>query len=115
MITDRQWLDSLMVGDLVAVSSNINGFSIRRIDAAHKLHFIVNGAKYRRADGYGIGGDIYYRCHIEQVTDSIKATIVHARAVRYLETFRDKWKTLPITTLQAIICLLPPKDKEPAP
>lgn len=78
----RCWLASLKVGDEVAVY----GWTpqVGRIEAVHKIHFVVNKTKYRRDSGRSAGDDYYNRTHIEPVTPEFLHDIKVRRAKSFL-------------------------------
>lgn len=77
----KEWLKTLGVGDKVAIEGRLTDVRIVEIERITKLYFIIKEEKFRRIDGYKIGGDGWNFISIQQITDEIKAKIL----ARHLE------------------------------
>lgn len=49
------WIETLKVGDNVGVGMDLRGLRIETVEAIHKLHVVVGGAKFRRYNGLRAG------------------------------------------------------------
>jgi hypothetical protein len=49
------WIETLKVGDNVGVGTDSRGMRIKTVEAIHKLHVVVGGAKFRRYNGQRAG------------------------------------------------------------
>ena len=72
----KEWLQSLKVGDKVAVEGRLTGVRLVEIERITKIYFIIKGDKFRRVDGYKIGCDSWNFISVQQITDEVRANIL---------------------------------------
>lgn len=109
MSDNREWLDSLKVGDEVAIlygGWGGNNYWFLPIGHATPTQIHVNGNKYRRSDGRRMGER--YGSSIEPATPELKAEVeaaqLHNQRANRLSDIR--WKQQSSETLAAICAIL---------
>ncbi len=109
-MTDQRWLESLKLGDVVAVDVGQYGSQAWRrekIASMTALYFILSdGTKIRRKDGVqpGGGGTWGHRDRIEPMTADISAHIKRRRELSQIAAI--KWETVKPEKLTAVLALL---------
>jgi hypothetical protein len=97
-----EWLESLKVGDQVALNGSYNDLLIRVVSRLTKTQIILDtGAKFRRDSGHLIGGDIWRRASITPVTKEIKLKI-RTSNLKY-KISRIDFKTLSNDKIETIL------------
>lgn len=96
-----QWLNSLKVGDTVAIDSGgwTTSYRMSTVSKITKLYFDVNGAKFRRKDGYQAGVSHHVR-RIEQPSKEISDTILRGKLLTQINQFR--FNDASLDTLKAV-------------
>lgn len=107
----REWLNSLKEGDKVVVRYGRGIGSARRvhtIERTTKTQIIVNNAKYRRLDGYEIGGSYHSPYLIEATPDVLQEMEEETRRWNVLRKVQQiTWKDLPTSVLESVYEIIP--------
>ena len=75
-MTNEKWLESLKVGDQVALNGSYNNLLIRVVSRLTKTLIILDtGGRFRRDSGYVVGGNIWNSSLITPVTEEIRSKI----------------------------------------
>jgi hypothetical protein len=106
------WLQNLKVGDRVIEDLGFDGKFIARVRRLTKTQIIVNHngfvkdyeTKYRLADGFSVGGDIWSTHLIREATPEAIAAVEEEQ---YRRRFRNKishlsWADVPLDKLKQI-------------
>ena len=73
---NKEWLESLKPGDMVALHGSYDSVIIRVVDRLTKTQIILdNGSKFRRDSGWSIVHSSCHRYFIDEVTDSVRLKI----------------------------------------
>lgn len=98
---DSDFLQSIKVGDKVAVSHNGDVYSLVLIHRITKTQFITRtGVKYRRDTGERIGSDRWSRSFLVEATEEVLNKIRHRALSQRLKDF--DWSTLSLVELGAV-------------
>jgi hypothetical protein len=73
-MNNTEWLESLKVGDEVAVSSG-GRYSIEKVTKVPKTQIVTTYGRYRKTDGISVGGSIWHISKIQPATESIRKII----------------------------------------
>jgi len=65
---DNEWLQNLKVGDAVIIKPVFGDSVIGLVSRLTKTQIAVGRDKYRKTNGFLVGGDAYYRHHIKEAT-----------------------------------------------
>lgn len=104
-MNNKQWLEKLQPGDTVIVDGHWT-CRIAKIDRMTKTQFIMeSGSRFRRKDGWQVGGSTYSRCYLREPTEERLNEIKHQTLAKDLSNV--KWKELDLLTLQNVWGLLP--------
>lgn len=74
MDKEKDWLESLEIGDEVAVCSR-GKFSIETVTKVTRTQIVTQYGRYRKDTGYSVGVSIWNLANIKPVTDAIRETI----------------------------------------
>lgn len=112
-MNDREWLESLKPGDVVAVEyshgSNGRTFGLRKVGRVTATQVVTNnGDRFRKVTGRLVGQDGYYFTTLVPPTDEIRLSILRERLVVRLNAV--PWRALPLETLEKIVALLPENE-----
>ena len=114
-MSDSKWLESLKPGEHVWVSPNpmyTPAGSIASVEDVTKLYVVVGNTRYRKKDGYEVGGDPWRRQHIEPASAKRLNEVAHFSGVQKLQKLVEGGlKDVPLTHIREAIRLLEPKDQ----
>ena len=97
-----EWLENLKVGDKVIVDNW--GQSIGTVERVTATLVIVGSCRYRKRDGYQLGGSSYSRGLIREPTPERLAAVRHAvLAKRFSKT---EWHKYSLEDLEKVAALL---------
>lgn len=73
----NEWLKKLEVGDVVILSYAFNKYSFVKIERFTKTQIVLEstGTKFRRDDGYQVGGSTYYSSILKEATPELISEI----------------------------------------
>ena len=97
---EKEWLESLKVGDKVCVEGRLSGVRIVEIERITKIYFIINDEKFRRVDGYKLGCDSWNFIQVKPITDEVRASILSRRLE--VKIHNGGLRKLPLDGLKAI-------------
>ena len=86
-MTDREWLDSLKVGDTVAcVTSGVyRRVALAEVDRFTDTTIVVGASKYRKRDGRRVGNaDNWTHCYITSPSDEFVIKALRAQRIDFL-------------------------------
>ena len=117
-----QWIESLQVGDEVAIRNGhgIADYSIHRVEKLTPTQIVVNyggdDLRFRRSNGWRIGGPTWSSISMVQATPEIRQRIEFVRAERYLRAvnWRDLSPTQVISIATDVRSLIEAARLEPA-
>jgi hypothetical protein len=111
---DKEWLESLKEGDAVYVPGNYGAVgTIEKVKRLTATQVIVETkafsgeayeTRYRKSDGFLVGGDGYARGHITEVTDDHRELIARMAMRNFIH--RVAWKDVPTGKLKRIVAIL---------
>jgi hypothetical protein len=94
------WLDTLKVGDEVAVS-HYGEYSLCRIERETPTQWVLGGLRFRKSDGSQVGAETWSMRHLSMVTQDMRDALELRRLVNNLSA-RDLWKGLDLHQLRAV-------------
>ena len=103
-MSDHAWLATLKAGDEVAFNHAWGAPTISKVTSVTATQIRIGASKYRRKDGYAVGGDKWSRTSLMEPTAEVRALIEEASLRRRLADF--KLKDLPLEKVRAILAVL---------
>jgi len=107
---DHEWLESLKEGDLVLIKFGFNPYNQARIKRTTKTQIIVEGQRFRRQDGFLVGGDAYTKSHIAKPTPKLLERIRRNKLIDRIKNL--DWTNYSTSLLAQVLSLLSKLDKE---
>ena len=91
MRSTREWLEGLKAGDKVAVRGS-HSVGIQTVKRTTKTMIMVGEREMRfsKAGGRTVGGDIWSRVYLGEVTDEVRKEIDEARIIYKYRHINDK-------------------------
>jgi hypothetical protein len=99
-MNNTEWLESLKVGDEVAIDLPHHGYSIEKITNVTKTQICTKFSRYRKKDGRSIGSADWFARNIEPVTDRIRNMV--ARSSLAIKLKKQSFSALTLDQLQRI-------------
>jgi hypothetical protein len=99
-----EWTDALKAGDRVIVASGYYGESLATVDRVTATQVVVGNSKYRKCNGYLVGGDSWSRHRIDEATPERVAKI--RRATLAAKLAGTKWHELSLAELEKVVNLV---------
>lgn len=101
----KNFIDGLKPGDTVIVSKlNLSGV-LKTVERITKTQVILSsGSRFRKKDGFEVGGDIWNTYHLEEVTPE-KVSKIHYNKEREQLSLKLKclnWHSLELSTLREV-------------
>jgi hypothetical protein len=103
-MSNTEWLESLKVGDEVAIKLPHHGYSIDKITIITKTQIITKFSRYRKKDGRSIGSADWFIRNIEPVTDIIRNTV--ARSSLAIKLKKQSFADLTLDQLERIQAII---------
>jgi hypothetical protein len=103
-MNNKEWLESLKVGDEVAVEAWNGWHSIEKVTKITKTQIVTNLGRYKRGSGLTVGGSIWHSSEIVPVTDQIRKRVRKSIIISKLRQLDFTRMTLDqLERIQAII------------
>jgi hypothetical protein len=107
------WLESLSVGAKVVVDSGARSEEIGTVSRVTPTQIVVDGRRFRRRDGYAVGGNGWYRTRLREATPEAVHQI-RMRVVR-CRLSNVQWDVLSDARCMAVLTLLNAGESECTP
>lgn len=98
-----KWLESLKVGDEVALSDNWHEYSIMKVTKVTATQIVTKYGRYRKKDGFLVGGSGYLRSSICPLTNEIKYKIKKLYLTNKLSNVLSKLSYEQIDRIEQVI------------
>ena|SRR5438105_9972529 len=109
---EQVWLDSLKVGDKVAIRYGFDALDVMRVTKTTPTQIHVGSHKYRRKGGYRIGET--GRFHVSSIQEFTPEMQAEQEEKKLRNRVRDiQFTKLPLDIIKQILALLP-EEKEVA-
>lgn len=96
----ESWLDNLSVGDSVVIYNGWYGASIKAVSKVTATQIVVGNTRYRRKDGYVVGGGTWSRHSLREATPERVAAVRRRVIAENLATV--KWKDYELADLEKV-------------
>lgn len=94
MVSDSEWLQSVKSGDRVIYDAGrlYGGMRFATVERVTQTQVLVNGVRFRKADGWQVGADTWHSAYLRESTpEFIRLTEIQS-SLEYLRTM--KWSEL---------------------
>ena len=98
------WLDSLKVGDPVAVCHGYAGDYLAKVDRLTATQIVVGSYRYRRQSGHALGGGRWDTNFLYEPTPTVVDALQRKILIKRLGTV--KWADLSDEVLRAVVQLV---------
>lgn len=103
-MTENNWLENLKVGDRVVIRGRYNSYIHKVSKITKTIIEIEKGNKFKKINGFLIGGGVWNTDHIEELTPEIEKEFKINQYIKKLNDF--EFKALNESTLITIYNIL---------
>ena len=92
---EQKWLNSLKVGDEVAISTRFSGYEIQKVAKLTKTQIIIRvkhatntnyyDLRFRKSDGGRVSSMVWFTKHLEKPTDAVRKEIARKKLLKQIE------------------------------